>query len=303
MNKLLKIIKEELIKFLKEELDDIDYNLYEKQDELKSEILSDFLFKNNPEFTKRIYWRVVPAARVKKIWEDYIRMGIVRDEKGINLIESIMIRNALNLHNLTMLSGHTPSSPDEDFEDAWGEYVDDYVLRVLQPQPQVDIDQTEIPFDNPSPPHVRKKAVKQYEIEPYYDNIRNIPFENYVKEHEDDAEMDGVDIKNNLMEILKEHFYFYYSTDSNGNDIMSDFGTDPLVQLAFQLAKESEAEKKVVIIDKMLNVVHQRSDLASWFIEGGSAALSDISGYMSDEKYSWDSKSNISGKYKLSDYS
>jgi hypothetical protein len=84
---------------------------------------------------------------------------------------------------------------------------------------------------------------------------------------------------------------------------MSDYGTDPLVKLAFQLAREDEAEKKVVIIDKMLNVVHQRSDLASWFIEGGSAALSDISGYMSDEKYGWDSVSNISGKYKMSDYS
>lgn len=281
MNKLRQIIKEEIFKLLKEDLDDIDYDLYQQQDELKSEILSDFLFKNNPEFTKRIYWRVVPAARLKKIWEDYIRMGIVRDEKGINLIESIMIRNALNLYNLTMLSGHTPSSPDEDFEDAWGEYVGDYVLRILQ------LNQTE----------------KPYEIEPYYDNIRNIPFENYVNEHKNDSEMDGVNIKSDLMEILQDRFYTYYSIDSEGNDIMSDYGTDPLVKLAFQLAREDEAEKKVVIIDKMLNVVHQRSDLASWFIEGGSAALSDISGYMSDEKYDWDSVSNISGKYKMSDYS
>ena len=281
MNKLCQIIKEEIFKLLKEDLDDIDYDLYEKQDELKMEILSDFLFENNPEFTKRIYWRVVPAARLKKIWEDYIKMGIVRDEKGINLIESIMIRNALNLYNLTMLSGHTSGDSDEEFEDAWGEYVDDYVLRILQ------LNQTE----------------KPYEVNPYYDKIRNIPFENYVKEHEQDDEQDGADIKDVLMEILKEYFYNYYSTDSKGNDILSDYGTNPLVKLAFQLAREDEAEKKVVIIDKMLNVVHQRSDLASWFIEGGSGVLSDISGYQSNEKYDWNSVSNISGKYKMSDYS
>ena len=30
--------------------------------------------------------------------------------------------------------------------------------------------------------------------------------------------------------------------------------------------------------DRMLNVVHQRSDIAEWFVEGGSRALAQLSG-------------------------
>jgi hypothetical protein len=29
----------------------------------------------------------------------------------------------------------------------------------------------------------------------------------------------------------------------------------------------------------MLNVLHQRSDIANWFVEGGSHALAQLSGY------------------------
>jgi hypothetical protein len=32
-----------------------------------------------------------------------------------------------------------------------------------------------------------------------------------------------------------------------------------------------------VLVDRMLNVVHQRGDLAALFIEGGSASLSELS--------------------------
>ena len=33
----------------------------------------------------------------------------------------------------------------------------------------------------------------------------------------------------------------------------------------------------------MLNVVHQRSDLASWFVKGGSNALADLSASPSEK--------------------
>ena len=48
----------------------------------------------------------------------------------------------------------------------------------------------------------------------------------------------------------------------------------------------------------MLNVAHQRSDLASWFVQGGSQALSQLSGYGDPES----GESVISGKYNMSDY-
>lgn len=288
------IINEEIKRFLKEYVDDVDYDLYEEYGRIKEQILHNFLYKNNENLTKRILWNVVPAARLKKIWEDYIRVGVVRDIKGLNMISSIMIANALKLSISTMLSGHSTENPDDDFEEAWGYYVDDYIGRVI-PQKHVDVDQTEIPFNNPSLPHIKKEKPQEYRPNPNFDNIRNIPFDNYVNEL--DVIPNSNQMRKDLMEILISYFYEYYLTDSKGIDIMSDYGTQPLVNLAFDLAKEENAEKKVVIIDKMLNIVHQRSDLAAWFIEGGSRTLSDISGYyVPADKDSWyNSKSAVSG--------
>ena len=74
--------------------------------------------------------------------------------------------------------------------------------------------------------------------------------------------------------------------------------------LGSKLYEEDAPENKLVLIDKILNVVHQRSDMASWFVQGGSAALSDLSGYEipDEEDGGYTTKSAISGRYNMSDY-
>ncbi|MCA3264623.1 MAG: hypothetical protein ING19_01030 [Azospirillum sp.] len=52
-----------------------------------------------------------------------------------------------------------------------------------------------------------------------------------------------------------------------------------VVERAMLLANAKSPEDQAVYANMLLDVVHQRSDLASWFVEGGSAALSAISGY------------------------
>jgi hypothetical protein len=64
----------------------------------------------------------------------------------------------------------------------------------------------------------------------------------------------------------------------NGQWRISDYGLKPLHKLLAQLRKEFDPSKKLPILDRILNVVHQRSDIASWFVEGGSSALSQLSG-------------------------
>ena len=285
MNTLQKLISEQL-NLLNESYYDVDYNLFEYQNKLKSEIYQGYL-NNNPYLAKRIPWKVVPAPRLKKIWEDYIRTGIVRDEKGIDMISGIMIANALKLEILTFDS-------EEDYEEAWGEYVDDFINRLIPPKYD-DPDQTEIPFDNPELPHIRKTPKSIFTPNPNYE-IKNVPFEKYIIEHKDYLNYN--DLHHDLMEILKDNFFYEYIIDSEGTMLVSDYGTQPLAKLALELNRENNYEKKLVIIDKMLNITHQRSDLASWFISGGSAALSDISGYYSDEEYHWNQKSTISGVKK-----
>ena len=59
---------------------------------------------------------------------------------------------------------------------------------------------------------------------------------------------------------------------------ISDYGTPKMFE-PFALAIDAKsAEDRLVYLDMILNIVHQRSDLAAWFVEGGSYTLSGISG-------------------------
>ncbi|MCA3267153.1 MAG: hypothetical protein ING19_13915 [Azospirillum sp.] len=52
-----------------------------------------------------------------------------------------------------------------------------------------------------------------------------------------------------------------------------------LVAPALLAIGAKSAEEKAVYANMLLDVAHQRSDLAGWFVEGGTWALSEISGY------------------------
>ncbi len=69
-----------------------------------------------------------------------------------------------------------------------------------------------------------------------------------------------------------------YAIDENGQFRLSDYGMDRLVDLAAKIYQTKKPEDKLVLLDQVLNVTHQRSDLASWFVEGGTKSLHMISG-------------------------
>jgi hypothetical protein len=199
MKSINKIIKEEIIKYLRESDEDIDWDLYEKLDDVKRDILSGFLY-DKKRGVKKQPWKVIPFPRLRKIWEDFMRTGIVRDTAGLEMIEDIIQTNILKLYVNTELSGHSEVDPDDDFE----EY-----------------------------------GYTEQDKENFWD---------YVHEISDYA--------------------------------WSDFGGRRLglTTLLNNMRRARTPEEKVPIIDQILNVVHQRSDLAALFVEGGSAALSQLSG-------------------------
>lgn len=59
--------------------------------------------------------------------------------------------------------------------------------------------------------------------------------------------------------------------------MISDYGTEPLMKLGYEMARQEKPEEIIVTINRILDVAHQRSDLAEIFIEGGSASLDYIS--------------------------
>ena len=201
------IIREEISRLFEEE--DLDWDLYENM----GNVLRDVIERYKDALEKgggKQPWTVIPFLRLKKIWEDYIRYGVVHDEKGIDMIEAIFTKNVLKLNANTELAGHANSYPTEEIEDA-GMTEDDL-----------------------------------------WDNGTDFDFGDYI-------------------------------AGPNGQPRISDYGLEPLFKLTLELRKESSYEKKLPILDKMLNVSHMRSDLAEMFIEGGSYSLDKLSGYYDDD--------------------
>lgn len=78
----------------------------------------------------------------------------------------------------------------------------------------------------------------------------------------------------------KNKFYDWVeAVDSNGHIQwrISDYATKPLWDLVLELRRVKTAEEKLIICDKILHIVHWRSDLSSLFIEGGKSSLAKLS--------------------------
>lgn len=295
MKPISKIISEELISLLSE--NDSTYEFFSAEDNIKQEIFSGFLYDNNENFTKSIIWQVIPFNRLKKIWEDYIKMNYVRDIKGLEYIERITIRNVLRISVITSLAGHTQWGDDEAMDDNIGYWVNEQLNCILPVKP-VDTSQLEIPYENPNAGYKQKPPVKTEKCE-----VQIHPFAQEIIKEKTESD-DREEARKILRAVMEERFFDYYLTDpKTGQMYISDYGLNALMTLGSELYEETVPEKKVVLIDKILNVVHQRSDIAAWFVQGGSSALSDLSGYEIPDEDSWNStKSSISGRYQMSDY-
>jgi len=231
------------------------------------------------EYTENMPWRVVPFNQLKKVWEDWIKYGIVRYENSLNKISDIITENIIKAWAITVLLGHTRENPDEYYEDAWGEYVDDYIAKIRFDNSEyytsTDKDQIEINFDNPDEIKKNSKITKKIEDNLLFDElIEDINLKN--TSHSELHEL--------LIHKLMEKFMWYYVEDpKNGHARMSDYGLEPLLKLLHELTMEPDSSDQLVILDRILNIVHQRSDIAGWFVEGGSRSLDKLSASPSEK--------------------
>ena len=62
----------------------------------------------------------------------------------------------------------------------------------------------------------------------------------------------------------------------DGSDAFSDFGISPLERVLSEYDESLPPEKVLVIVNKALDIYHQRGDMSSIFITGGSRSLSRI---------------------------
>lgn len=92
----------------------------------------------------------------------------------------------------------------------------------------------------------------------------------------------------------------------DGSDAWSDFGLRPLFEILSEYDDNKTPEETLVIINKALDVTHQRGDMPSIFIEGGSRTLSQIThstylteSYLLDWEKEQIEDNNVNGTIKL----
>jgi len=176
------------------------YTAYEAADGMVHEVLKEYVQHHRRR--KHQPWAVAPAARLKKIWMDFGKSGIIRDEKGLNEIADRIVRNIFRLHANTVLCGHSTVSYDE-----------------------------------------------------YLEGV-GLTKEQFNDENDD-----------------------WFTDPKSGQWRISDYALDPLMQQARKIMSAVTAEEKLYAIDKVLNITHQRSQLADWFVEGGIKTLNAIFEY------------------------
>ena len=185
-----------------------------------------------------------------------------------------MIDNTTKVDIFTNLAGHTQWGDEEAFKDNIGYWVNEQV-NCLLPQKKEDRSQLEIPFNNPQKGYQEKSPAPKVETcdTPIHPFAQKFFDDNY------DEEITREKFYELLYYEMKERFFDYYQNDPKEKlgGFISDYGLDPLLKLQSELLRSTTPEEKLLIIDRMLNVVHQRSDIAEWFVEGGSKALSQLS--------------------------
>ena len=185
------------------------YDLQDVLDTVAMEVLQDYA----SHLRRKNYhqaWRVVPAARLEKIWQDYSKTGFVRDEAGINEIADLIIENICKVEVNTILCGHSPY--------------------------------------HPGGVGARSMTNQKYP-EGYFERLDN-----------------------------------FFDDPHSSTWRISDNALRPLTTYAADLITAKTSEDKLQLIDKILNVVHMRGDVASWFVQGGRKTLTKMFKYQGEAR-------------------
>jgi hypothetical protein len=162
-------------------------------------ILSDL---KNITKTDRYPWSTVSLDRAKKIWKDFSRTGIVRDENGVYDLLDDLADIAARLAATNALLGHDTM------------------------------------------------------------NVATL------------AENSDVPYTSDMEDKLGDYLY----DEKEQANYISDYGLPKIEKLIRRAYATSSAEEKLLLIDQMLNIVHQRSNLSNWFIRGGRKELDELAG-------------------------
>lgn len=211
------------------------------------EAFEDIVFEKPTELlnmianNEKIKFTLLPKNPYNKAIQEFVRYGeFMRFPTSLIFKwKNIILENIAKLNALTEIHGHSSNFPFDAFLDIF-----DYNRETGKDNDGEFSKWCKIKYEETGD----KDYIKKYDFASIYEFLDEV-------KHIDD----------------------YTPQFSNGHHVFSDYATKPLLKLGLELEQKNTPEEIIVVINKILDVVHRRSDIAEIFIEGGSKTLNYIS--------------------------
>jgi hypothetical protein len=241
---------------------------------------------------KEKWYPLISAEQLKNAYLEQMNKGkLYNYSKIVYQWFGIIMRNAARLIGNTELAGHSSSC-----------YIDmDYFVyqynSIVSKYGKKKAEKKIIDKYNQD-----SKQLNMYSDDEAYNDINNGSYEKenepnkiqeleigdveeypIKKEYEDESFTYGMEIEFEDGKTVDLIEYIYYIMGDwmeapDGSDAYSDFGIDPLMEIIDEYDGSSTSpEECIVLINRALDITHCRGDMASMFIEGGTATLTKIS--------------------------
>ena len=208
----------------------------------------DYYAEYSPEYVlslidngENLWYPLINPSQYKRALEEFVKYGQFIQFPTDLIYEwmEIILKNTVIIDRITEFSGHTSFLPVEAVRDYFG-------------------------MDDDAWEQYRQKLIAEESLLP-----SELFGDEGVTEHVSDTEM--------CFKLLEEKGIYDKCQLPDGSDAWTDYGLKTLYDIIEEYNPEtSTPEQTIVIINKALDVTHQRGDLPSAFIKGGSETLSKI---------------------------
>lgn len=218
---------------------DVDfYDMSDNYQDLSHNMTRELLMKINDG--DKIVFKVINNIQYKNALVEFTKYGefFRFPSKIIYGWKDLITENVFKLASLTEIHGHTQHFPFDEFYDVF-DYGDDGTERSGE----------------------FSKWCKM--------KFKETGDDDYNRDYDFNACYEFLEEVKNIDDVTPQF--------SNGHHVLSDYATEPLENLCVELDIVKSPEEIIVVINKILDVTHQRSDIAELFIKGGSDSLDIIS--------------------------
>jgi len=230
--------------FVKENYTDVNfYDMSDDYQELTQDMNKEMFMKINDGI--KIDFKVINNIQYKNALMEFVKYGefFRFPSKIIYGWKDLLMKNIFKLASLTEIHGHSQNFPYEEFYDVF------------------DYNESGEERNGEFTKWCKKKQ------EEAKDDWKND--EDYMRDYNWTVCYEFLDEVKNIDELTPQF--------SNGHHVLSDYATEPLEKLCIKLDVVKTPEEIIIVINKILDITHQRSDIAELFIKGGSYSLDVIS--------------------------